>query len=106
MWKDLESIANSINLPWLCAGDFNEIMFSNEKLGGRVPIAHRMNFFRSTMHNCGLEDLGFSGMKFTWFNRRKKRPIFERLDRILANANWLSLFPDYNVTHLPRSNLF
>jgi hypothetical protein len=38
---------------------------------------------------CGLFDLGFSGPAYTWINMRfSSTPIFERLDRCLANAEW------------------
>ena len=33
-WNKLRHLHNKFNLPWLCAGDFNEIIQSSEKLGG------------------------------------------------------------------------
>ena len=33
-WKALKSLKGQLNLPWLCLGDFNEILFANEKEGG------------------------------------------------------------------------
>ena len=33
-WSKLRQLNSRFNLPWLCAGDFNEIMKSNEKHGG------------------------------------------------------------------------
>jgi hypothetical protein len=48
-----------------------------------------------------LFDLGFSGPAYTWTNKRfSSTPIFERLDRCLANAEWCSLFPNTNVFNL------
>ena len=35
-WRILERLGNSNHLPWLCMGDFNEIVSSNEKLGGNL----------------------------------------------------------------------
>ena len=35
----------------------------------------------TTMDNFQLVDLGFNGPKFTWINKRKSNPIFEKLDR-------------------------
>lgn len=34
-WRILRWLQQQITLPWLCAGDFNEITKSHEKLGGR-----------------------------------------------------------------------
>ncbi|XP_056697371.1 uncharacterized protein [Spinacia oleracea] len=46
--------------------------------------------------------IGFSGQKFTWTNKRKLDPIFERLDRALYNSEWLTMYPESNLYHLPR----
>lgn len=62
----------------------------------------RADLFASTMDNCQLLVLGFNGPKFTWTNKRKSKPIFERLDRGWANSEWIQLFPSANLWHLPR----
>lgn len=51
-------------------------------------------------------DLGFSDSKFTWKNsRRNNRFILERLNRFNTNAEWLELFPETTVRHLPHTHL-
>ena len=35
-WEKLRRLKTKFSLPWLCAGDFNEILKADEKLGGRV----------------------------------------------------------------------
>lgn len=63
----------------------------------------RINFFQNAINSCGLSDLGFSGPKFTWWNKRPDGSmVFERLDRFLGNSEWLNLYPDNTVHHLPR----
>lgn len=42
-------------------------------------------------------DLGFVGPPFTW----SRGDLKERIDRVLSNETWLSMFPDCSVTHLP-----
>lgn len=62
-----------------------------------------MRKFRDNIEACNLIDLGFSRPRFTWPNLcRHKYLILERLDRFLANSNWLHLFPDSVITHLLR----
>jgi hypothetical protein len=53
----------------------------------------------------GAIDLGFSGPKYTWSNRRVGwANIRERLYRGLCNADWQSLFPKAGVRHLTTPN--
>ena len=102
LWKIIENISNSIDLPWLCIGDFNEITSHSEKWGGRNPKQNRMLAYSEAMDNCNLIDLGFKGPRFTWFNKRKRNPIFERLDRAWVNSLWLNTFPESTIHHLQR----
>lgn len=55
--RRLHEIHELQDLPWLIGGDFNEIFFDCEKLGGihRSPLA--MDVFRITVEDCGLQDL-------------------------------------------------
>lgn len=54
------------------------------------------------MDRCNLVDLGDNGPKFTWTNKRKRNPIFERLDRGCANPKRFQLYPNASLWHLPR----
>lgn len=43
-------------MPWLCAGDFNEIAKTHEKLGRRVRPYVQMKNFGDALDECGLMD--------------------------------------------------
>lgn len=91
-----------MTLPWLCLGDFNEITGQSEKLGGSVRSQAQMQLFRDAIDKCGLMDLGFTGSQFTWkkhFN--DGHSVWERLDRGMANREWLLRFAGTIVHHLP-----
>lgn len=88
-------------------GDFNSILSSIEKCGGRDFGSSSHNDFADFVHSNALVDLGFVGNKFTRSNHRLRRAnIKERLDRGLANHNWVHLFPNSLINHFPatRSN--
>ncbi|KAK3218118.1 hypothetical protein Dsin_012088 [Dipteronia sinensis] len=96
------------NLQWLCIGDFNEIAIRNEKLGGQERPRRLMEEFREALDFCGLEDLGFSGLAYTWCNKSDRESMIqEHLDREVSCYNWKKLFPGSYVNHLEflRSNI-
>ena len=65
-WKLLRILKNKYKKPWLCTGDFNEIMFGYEKEGGQPRSQGAMEKFRKALEECSLQDLGFIGDAFTW----------------------------------------
>ena len=91
-WK-LQCLSSQLSLPWLVFGDFNEITHLKEKCGWAERNADQMMAFRNSLDACNLQDLGFSGSNYTWCNGRfgSQRTLI-RLDRMVANAEWRSLF--------------
>ncbi|KAA3459950.1 reverse transcriptase [Gossypium australe] len=69
------------------ADDFNAILFSFGKQGGRVREERQMATFRATLDDCSLSDLGFSSQWYTWERGQlASNNIRERLDRGVANV--------------------
>jgi exonuclease III/phage terminase Nu1 subunit (DNA packaging protein) len=100
-WRLMRTLHHQSNLPWLCVGDFNEIMFNYEKQGGVPRPQICMDRFRDALLFCNLNDLGFEGDIFTWRNNnhRVEGYIRERLDRAVANPSWRARFPCYKVVN-------
>ncbi|CAL1356041.1 unnamed protein product [Linum trigynum] len=93
--------ARQWNGPWICGGDFNQILSDREKKGGNPGNEVEMQAFAECLAETGLCDLGFHGYPFTWENRRSGGGyIEERLDRYLANEEWQNLWPSARVLHL------
>lgn len=46
LWDNLNQVATLHNLPWLVLGDFNEIISSEDKLGGRLINIHKAMVFQ------------------------------------------------------------
>jgi hypothetical protein len=57
------------SLPWLCDGDFNEVLQANEQFGGARRSERQMEGFREAVSICGFSDLGFISLPYTWDNR-------------------------------------
>ena len=68
-WSLLRMLSNRFNLPWVCVGDFNEILFANEKQKWLDKLERQMQGFQDAFEFCKLKDLGISGFPFTWCNR-------------------------------------
>ena len=105
LWGNLAQVASLHSLPWLLAGDFNEVLCSEDKFGGLPVNLRRSQLFSNCLDTCGMIDLGFSGPRFTWSNLREFSSLIqERLDRGFANASWRCAFPEASVHHLTRTH--
>ena len=99
-WNMLRMLSSKPKLPWCCFGDFNKLLQVEDKKGG-APRAHNlMQAFRDVFYHCGFVDLGYSGPDFTWHGRRRGELIWERLDRGVANYEWLARFPTGRIRRL------
>lgn len=97
-WSLLRYLSTLSPLDWICMGDFNEIVEEAEKIGVVRKPRWQMKNFRGTLEFCQLHDMGYSGLKHTWCNRREGRGfVKERLDRVLATSNWREIFPHIHV---------
>ncbi|KAK6126474.1 hypothetical protein DH2020_039779 [Rehmannia glutinosa] len=102
-WQLLRNLNPGQDTPWICMGDFNEIMWLHEKMGGNIKAFADMEAFRNAAYDCTLTDLGYTGNIFTWTNGQAlDQNIQERLDRALATETWRDIFPKCEVEHLPR----
>lgn len=59
-----------------------------------------MSVFRDCLLQLGLFDLRYQGPQFTWSNKQPTNPIAEKLDRVLVDSSWISMFPNSTTTFL------
>jgi hypothetical protein len=100
----MKRIASNMNVPWMVAGDFNDIISLHEKKGGVPASIRKCTKFKERVDACHLIDIGFVGAKYTWRGPvyHGGQRIFERLDRAFGNEQWRLEFPDGYVKILPR----
>lgn len=105
LWENLESVASLHSLPWIIAGDFNDVLMGEDKFGGSPININRALRFQECLDSCGMIDIGFSGAQFTWSNQRPVTHLIqERIDRVFVNAEWYDRYPEACVSHLDRSH--
>ena len=103
-WDFLISLSRMCHMPWLCFGDFNEIVSVEEKLGGALRSQKQMDDFREVIHQCRFKDFGFVVPKFTWCNMQEgDSRLLLRLDRALATSEWIDHYKNAKVHHLVES---
>ena len=57
-WNLMCLLHQQVTLPWICIGDFNEILSTNEKQGGEQRSEWQMANFREVLDDCRLRDIG------------------------------------------------
>ncbi|KAL0405661.1 UNVERIFIED_CONTAM: putative mitochondrial protein [Sesamum latifolium] len=97
-WNLLRQLRQLSSRPWLCVGDFNEILHHYEKEEGNLRAKWQIDDFRQCLTDCELNDLGYKGYHFTWWNRREEpNTVQARLDRAVCSDTWADSFPAVQV---------
>ena len=106
LWNNLIKVAELHDMPWVLVRDFSEPLTGEDKFGGRPVNVSRSLLFKECLDKCSMIDIGFTGARFTWTNKRPLHALIqERIDRFFVNPSWCLLFPDAKVVHLTRCHL-
>jgi hypothetical protein len=97
---ELVNLAKDNPYPILIGGDFNLLKFRHQKSRGRFDD-HWPFLFNAVINSLDLREVTMVGRQFTWANTLPE-PTFEKLDRVLMDANWESKFPMVFVRDLER----
>ncbi|KAL5568624.1 hypothetical protein UlMin_025199 [Ulmus minor] len=101
-WEFIGDIALRFTRPWLIIGDFNAVLHSNGRMGGRVcdPIVDMMF---NLLSDLGIIEIYVAGGVFSWQNNRVNGAIYSKIDRGMANAEWWLFFLDAYLCLLPKT---
>ena len=87
-WSMLRRLSSRFTLPSVCIGDFNEILYADEKQGWLDRPERQMLGFCDALDFCKLKDLGYNGYPFTWCNRHLgNQNVWIQLDRGVATVD-------------------
>ncbi|KAH7836436.1 hypothetical protein Vadar_001214 [Vaccinium darrowii] len=100
-WEELIRYRQQCSADWIVWGDFNDVLWADEKQGGRVRDVWSLKAFRDFVTNLEAVDLGYCGHPFTWSNRHGgDGMVKERLDRVLASPGWWLRYDRVKVQNL------
>lgn len=106
-WDLLRNLASDSNLPWAVVGDMNNIVAHSDKKGGASYPQWLVDGFNDILQDTMLIDMELVGHQYTWERGRGTAEWMEvRLDRVLTNQSWLTLFPFaklYNMEGSPSN---
>ncbi|KAL0413832.1 UNVERIFIED_CONTAM: hypothetical protein Sradi_1584900 [Sesamum radiatum] len=81
--------------PWLVIEDFNTVLDMSEVHGPSGDLSVAMEDFSACLRNTGLLHVPMQGETYTWHKCSDgARSLWKRLDRMLANEQWLSAWPN------------
>ncbi|XP_042051495.1 uncharacterized protein LOC121796780 [Salvia splendens] len=99
LWDKLRDLADNLETrPCIIGGDFNTILNPRDRSGSESNRKADTLAFAEAIEDCRLVDVGFDGAPFTWAMNN----LFERLDRVFINEQWMSVFEATRITNLPR----
>ena len=70
LWDNPKLVAGHHSMPWVVAGDFNEVLMGEDKFEGRPINLGKALLFQECLDTCKMIDIGFSGPRYTWSNHR------------------------------------
>lgn len=99
----IKQLGENNSKPWVCGGDWNMMLWANEKQGGADFNYGLAAQFREALDSCALFDLYYTGYPFTWNNNQGgEANLQERLDRFFANQEWKDMYGGAFVSHLDK----
>ncbi|XP_019183730.1 PREDICTED: uncharacterized protein LOC109178648 [Ipomoea nil] len=100
-WDFLRTLSGRSNLPWVVIGDFNDLLYQNEKRGGNLHPNSLLRGFGEAIEDCGLSQLPMVGYPYTWEKGKGTvNWMEERLDKVLVTDEWRGMVMGAKVLNL------
>ncbi|KAJ9538795.1 hypothetical protein OSB04_031528 [Centaurea solstitialis] len=89
--------------PWTLLGDFNVMLFPHDGYGGSSRRSVDMEEFFLCLEDTEVMDIQYSGVQYTWCQKPSGgEGLNRKLDRIMSNVEFTSMFMEVAVHFLPR----
>lgn len=98
VWDEITKLWESLKLPCLIIGDFNEVLSPLDR-GSQSYDPNNSNMFQSFVQDLQLIEIPLSNGWFTWHRGASK----SKLDRLFVNNEWIAQFPSLSLSSLKRT---
>ncbi|XP_019171082.1 PREDICTED: uncharacterized protein LOC109166644 [Ipomoea nil] len=100
-WDLLRTLSGRSNLLWVVIGDFNDLLYQNEKRGGNPHPNSLLHYFGEAIEDCGLAQLPMNGYPYTWEKGKgTENWMEEKLDKVLVTNEWRGIVTGAKVMNL------
>ncbi|KAJ8434479.1 hypothetical protein Cgig2_012113 [Carnegiea gigantea] len=65
LWEDLQVLAQQITEAWCMLGDFNSVLYKEDRIGGIEIQDYEVQHLENFLDTCELQELRWTGMVFT-----------------------------------------
>ncbi|KAK4714105.1 hypothetical protein R3W88_020012 [Solanum pinnatisectum] len=90
LWAELALIKQGVDKPWIIAGDFNDVLYPNDRLYSTPISLAETHDFSNCLHTLQLNKLSWKGDYYTWSNKQLEADrIYSRIDRVFGNLEWM-----------------
>lgn len=98
-WDYIQSFHLNIDIPWLLIGDFNELLSSEDKVGGNPPTRNQCSRLPALLNSLHATDIPCLQQAFSWKMNTEAVTIYERLDRAIGNNYLMDTFERASITY-------
>ncbi|XP_075092462.1 uncharacterized protein LOC142172690 [Nicotiana tabacum] len=90
LWKNLQQISTIVTSPWLVAGDFNDVLYTSDRLSCNPVSFAETQYFSSCLQQTALSELPWHGEYYTWTNKQPGvDKVISRIDRVFGIYEWM-----------------
>ncbi|XP_058762288.1 uncharacterized protein LOC131635665 [Vicia villosa] len=93
LWRNLKRTTLTIQDLWMVIGDFNNVLSTNDRIGGNKVKDSEYLDMTSMMKDSGMFAHDTRGQHFTWSNG----VVYSRIDHALCNKQWLLQYPECEI---------
>ncbi|XP_059315534.1 uncharacterized protein LOC132066189 [Lycium ferocissimum] len=105
LWDQLSRLSTQCSKPWILWGDFNTILYTQDRVYGAAISNAKIRDFSDCVQNLMVTELPWQGDYYTWSNKQQGgNKVWSRIDRALGNLDWMMIYGhltiEYNLPHI------